>query len=147
MRYNRRMRIGLCQIDTTVGDLAGNRALGTDAVRQASAQGARLCVLPELTLSGYPPRDLLDRPAFIEGNRRELEAMAAELPPEVAVLVGFVERAGTPARLYNAVALLEGGAVRQQSHFQPSKSDGNSTRTYCEESANRSGRLCLFGLN
>ena len=56
------MRLALCQLDATVGDLEGNAARILAAARQASAAGADLAVFPELALTGYPPRDLLDRP-------------------------------------------------------------------------------------
>ncbi|MFI5309355.1 MAG: nitrilase-related carbon-nitrogen hydrolase, partial [Polyangiales bacterium] len=108
------MRIALCQIDTTVGDLQGNRDRALDAVREAASQGAVLALLPELTLTGYPPRDLLDRPAFVAENLRVLDELAAEVPQQIAVLCGFVERSDGPQpSLFNAVALLQGGAVRQ----------------------------------
>ena len=119
------MRVALCQIDTTVGDLDGNRVCALEAARSAYQQGAQLAILPELTLTGYPPRDLLDRPAFVEDNLRALVQLATELPPELAVLVGFVDRRSdttTPAlrggdtRLYNALALLRGGTVAHVFH-------------------------------
>ena len=58
------MRLALCQIDTTVGDLDGNAERTRQAAERAAAAGAALAVLPELTLTGYPPRDLLDRAPF-----------------------------------------------------------------------------------
>jgi NAD+ synthase (glutamine-hydrolysing) len=109
------MRIALCQINTTVGDLDGNRARILAAVREAEQAGAELAVLPELTLTGYQPRDLLDRPAFVTDNLRALERLVAELPREIASLVGFVDRkdGGPRPTLYDAVALIRGGAVQQ----------------------------------
>src|ERR1700709_1604592 len=86
------MRIALCQIDTTVGDLEGNRERTVRPAQAAVADGAELALFPELTLTGYPPRDLLDRPMFIADNRAALERLCAELPRELAVLVGFVDR-------------------------------------------------------
>ena len=111
------MRIALCQIDTTVGDLEGNRARILAAVREAAAQGADLAVLPELALAGYPPRDLLDRPAFVEDNLRVLARLAGELPAQTAALVGFVDRGEGPSTaLHNAVALIRGGEIAQVFH-------------------------------
>jgi NAD+ synthetase len=108
------MRIALCQIDTTVGDLGGNKALALAAVRAAAEQGATLAILPELTLTGYPPRDLLDRPRFVSDNLETLQQLAKELPNEVATLCGFVERKeGPQPSLFNAVALLHGGELRR----------------------------------
>jgi len=112
------MRIALCQIDTTVGDLEGNRALVREACVAAAAAGARLALFPELTLPGYPPRDLLDRPGFVRDTGLALDALAAELPRGLAALVGFVEPTGPgkAAPLYNAMALLEDGRRRQTFH-------------------------------
>jgi NAD+ synthase (glutamine-hydrolysing) len=112
------MRVALCQIDTTVGDLEGNRALIRQSVQQAAAQGAQLAVFCELTIPGYPPRDLLDRPAFIDAGLHTLDALARELPRDVAVLVGFVDRRLHAERLvlHNAAALLRDGRVDQVFH-------------------------------
>jgi NAD+ synthase (glutamine-hydrolysing) len=108
-------RIALAQIDTTVGDLAGNAAKVRAATAVARAAGASLAVFPELTLSGYPPRDLLDLPEFLARARATLEELArpAEWSRGVALVVGFPEAPdGAPAPgVHNAVALLEGGRV------------------------------------
>lgn len=113
---NASMRIALCQLDTTVGDLDGNRARSLHAAQQAAREGAALALLPELTLTGYPPRDLLERPAFVDDNLRALDRLAAELPRELAVLVGFVDRVRGVRGLYNAVALLRDHAVQRVFH-------------------------------
>jgi len=110
------MRIALCQIDPTVGDLDGNRMRCVRAVREAASAGAALAVLPELALTGYPPRDLLDRPAFVDENLRALQRLAGELPAQTAALVGFVDRAAPGRGLHNAVALIQEGALRQVFH-------------------------------
>jgi NAD+ synthetase len=107
-------RIALCQINTTVGAFAGNAELCLEAARDAAARGATLAVFPELTICGYPPRDLLDRPAFVAESERALRKLAARAPAELALLVGFAER--RDERLYNAVALLRGGSVQQVFH-------------------------------
>lgn len=112
------MRIALCQIDPTVGDLRGNaRLIERDAARAAS-EGADLAVFPELSLIGYPPRDLLDRPRFLEESRAALEALAQRVPPELAVLVGFAERASGPTGrgIHNSAALLRGGRIEAVVH-------------------------------
>jgi len=111
------MRVALCQIDTTVGDLDGNRERALRAAERAAAEGAELAVLPELTLTGYPPRDLLDRSPFVDDNRRALDRLAAALPKGLATLVGFVDRMpdATPG-LRNALALARGGRVEQVFH-------------------------------
>ena len=108
-------RIALAQIDTTVGDFAGNAARIRAVTARARAAGASLVVFPELTLSGYPPRDFLDQPEFLAAARRALEELAApaEWSRGVAVAVGFPEAvAGAPPPgVYNAVALIDGGRI------------------------------------
>jgi NAD+ synthase (glutamine-hydrolysing) len=73
------MKVALAQINPVVGDLAGNARLIAQAARQAHAQGARLVVSPELSLTGYPPEDLLLRPAFMTACHDTLQALAREL--------------------------------------------------------------------
>jgi NAD+ synthetase len=112
------MRLALCQIDTTVGDLEGNRSLIEASARDAHAQGGDLAVFCELAITGYPPRDLVERPAFVDAGLRALDRLARELPPSLAVLVGFVDRRviGHKVTLYNAAALLRDGSVQQVFH-------------------------------
>lgn len=112
------MRLALCQIDTTVGDLEGNRALILRSAREAHAQGGELAVFCELAITGYPPRDLVERPAFVDAGLRALDQLARELPRDLAVLVGFVDRrvVGHRHALYNAAALLRDGGVQQIFH-------------------------------
>lgn len=117
------MKIAIAQLNPTIGDLAYNAARILEAVRQAAAQDARLVLTPELSLCGYPPRDLLLRPRFVSAMRQTLEDLAAKLPSQVAVLVGFVElnegasdRGAKP--LFNSIALLESGQVQRVFHKQ-----------------------------
>jgi len=110
----RPMRIALCQIDNTVGDLAGNRRLIAAAAREASARGADLAVFPELALTGYPPRDLVEKASFLDRTQQALDELAAEtsdLPP--GLIVGYVGRApeGSPRIATNSAALIEFGQV------------------------------------
>ncbi len=105
------MRIALCQINPTVGDLAGNaRRILRDAQRAAD-EGADLAVFPELCVTGYPPQDLLDRPAFLDDVDEAVAHLAREAP--VALFVGAPVRNDTPVgkRLFNAALLLDGGGV------------------------------------
>src|SRR5512133_2260585 len=108
-------RIALAQIDPTVGDFTGNAARIRAATEQARAAGASLVVFPELALCGYPPRDLLDLPDFLERAARTLAELAApaEWSRGIAVAVGFPQSApgAPPPGVYNAVALIEGGRV------------------------------------
>jgi len=103
------LRIVLAQINTTVGDLAGNRRRMRAAYRAARDAGAQLIVFPELALTGYPPEDLLLRPSFVEDTRAALEALAPEFDAGAA-LVGTIERG--PDGLQNAAALIAAGEVR-----------------------------------
>ena len=69
------MRIALAQLNPTVGDLAGNVDRMTRAARDAAARGAEVVVFPELSLTGYPPRDLVEKPAFLEGCELRLRVL------------------------------------------------------------------------
>ncbi len=108
------MRIALSQIDSTVGAVRSNRALIEAAFRDARAAGAELVVTPELALAGYPPRDLLERPAFVVACEAELQGLAGVTADGGGLLVGTVE--ATPDdvpgnRVYNGAALLADGRV------------------------------------
>ena len=107
------MRLALCQIDTTVGDFAGNSALIVRGLARAEDAGADLAVFPELAICGYPPGDLLERPSFVREGAHALASLARR-SHRTALLVGtFVKnrsRVGKP--FHNVAALLEGGRVR-----------------------------------
>ena len=108
------MKIALAQINPTVGDFDGNRRLVLEALAVAEARGAALALFPELALCGYPPKDLLERPAFVEAARASLDTLAAaRAGGTTAALVGFPERAETAEGrgLYNSAALIDGGRV------------------------------------
>jgi NAD+ synthase len=103
------LKIALAQLNPIVGDLAGNEQKLLDARAEAAAAGADLIVFPELFYTGYPPEDLVLKPAFHTAARRRVEALAARLGPGPGVLVGTVWPEG--GAIYNAVALLDGGTV------------------------------------
>ncbi len=111
------LRIALAQLNTTVGDLAGNARLVLEATREAAAGGAALVAAPELAITGYPPEDLLLRPAFVADAERALQRLARDadgLPPLVvgSLEQGTMPRLGSPVgELYNAAALLYEGCV------------------------------------
>ncbi len=108
------MRLALAQLDALVGDLVGNGERILNACRQAAGAGARLVLTPELSLWGYPPRDLLLRPSLLEAQSRALESLAAAMPAGTGVLVGMADPIPGSERpaLYNAVALVEAGGWR-----------------------------------
>jgi NAD+ synthase (glutamine-hydrolysing) len=117
-------RVALAQINATVGDLAGNARRIAEAARRAHAQGACLLLAPELALTGYPPEDLLLRPAFMQACARQLAELAAELAPlaGLQVVVGhphqFGEGGGERSRShavqrrFNAASVLDNGLVQ-----------------------------------
>jgi NAD+ synthase (glutamine-hydrolysing) len=117
------VRVALAQINATVGDLDGNARLIEAAARAAHAQGAALVLTPELALTGYPPEDLLLRPAFLAESARVLQALAERLADcgGLCVIVGHPqaanERGGwrtrslAVAERYNAASVLQGGRV------------------------------------
>jgi NAD+ synthase (glutamine-hydrolysing) len=109
------MKVGLAQIDCWVGDLEGNVARCAAAVEQARAGGAELVVLPELAVTGYPPRDLLFDDGFVTAALEATDELAQRLAGAPPVVVGTLARAGShPPRhpgLHNVAAVLEGGKV------------------------------------
>ncbi|HEY9877906.1 MAG TPA: NAD+ synthase [Leptolyngbyaceae cyanobacterium] len=117
------MKIAIAQLNPTIGDLTGNAQQVLDAARQADQLGADLLVTTELVLCGYPPRDLLLRPSFVQEMQHVVAQLAQDLPRELAVLVGIAmpnsqarERGGKV--LYNSTALLQEGEIRQVFHKQ-----------------------------
>lgn len=103
------LKIALAQLNPIVGDLDGNEQKVLAARDEAAALGADLIVFPELFLTGYPPEDLVLKPAFHAAARARVEALAKRLGPGPAVLLGTVWPDGEG--VYNAVALLDAGEV------------------------------------
>ncbi len=103
------IKVGLCQINTVVGDLDGNVARILAMTQQADAAGCDIAVFPELTITGYPPEDLLLKPGFIADNLRCLEAVAeATKNCRVTIVVGYVDG---PEPLFNAAGVCAKGKV------------------------------------
>jgi NAD+ synthase (glutamine-hydrolysing) len=102
-----RLRIGMAQINTTVGDFAGNTAKILAAVEQARTLNADIIAFPELAICGYPPEDLLLKPQFIKENQRALKKVAKD-SSGITVIVGFVD---TEKDIYNAAAVLNDGKL------------------------------------
>jgi NAD+ synthase (glutamine-hydrolysing) len=101
------LKVALAQIDTTVGDLAGNAQKVREGIARARDEGAQLVVFPELSLTGYPPEDLLLKTHFLDSAEAALHELAAEVEGIVA-LVGYPERSDD---VYNAAAVLADGQV------------------------------------
>jgi NAD+ synthase (glutamine-hydrolysing) len=117
------MKIAIAQLNPTVGDIAANAQKIVEAARTAANAGARLLLTPELSLCGYPPRDLLLNPAFLERLKTALDALMAELPEAIAVLVGTVDHnpnALTQGEkpLFNSTVWLERGQAPRFFHKQ-----------------------------
>ena len=112
------MRIALAQTNPTVGDIAANTRRILDFVARARAQAANLVVFPELSILGYPPKDLLLKPQFIDDNLRAVQLIASRVSG-IDVIVGYAERNARPVGrpLHNAVALLRDGQVVSR-HFK-----------------------------
>jgi NAD+ synthase (glutamine-hydrolysing) len=107
------MRIALAQLNPTVGDCAGNARLILDAVGQGVALGADLVVFSELAVSGYPPKDLLQRSGFVDRCDSTVEEIARSIPPDVGVLIGHpTSRGAAHGGVMNAASLLHGGQVQ-----------------------------------
>src|ERR1051325_8618350 len=106
------MKVALAQINTTVGDIAGNEAKIVATYRRAAEQGVEIVVFPELAISGYPPRDLLLKQSFIEQNLAALRRLAAA-SGRAGLLVGYVgKNEKQPGReATNAVALCQDGKI------------------------------------
>jgi NAD+ synthetase len=106
------MRLALAQTNPTVGDIAGNCRKAIDFIALSQRQGAQLVVFPELSVIGYPPKDLLLKPQFIEDNLRGLQSIA-EHAKGIDAVVGYAERNTNPVGrpLHNAVALLRDGRI------------------------------------
>ena len=117
------LRVAICQINTTVGDLDGNVAAAHAALAEAEAAGADVAVMPEMTITGYPPEDLVLKPGFVADCRAALEKFAAQTGRCVAV-IGFADGDPDPDRprgddmvvpepngVWNAVAVCAEGRI------------------------------------
>jgi len=96
------IRVGIAQINSTVGDLSGNTKKIMQSIDQAKSLGVDLLTFPELAITGYPPEDLLLKPQFIRQNRESLNKII-ERGSDIAVVVGFVDSDGD---IYNAAAVI-----------------------------------------
>ncbi|MEZ6852191.1 NAD+ synthase [Halodesulfovibrio aestuarii] len=112
------MKVALLQLNPVVGDVSGNIIKIVEAVKKAAKDGAQLCVTPELSVCGYPPRDLLLRQDFIDGCQSSLKALAVELkdmpPTLVGVPINNLSSVGKP--VFNAAALVANGTYSIVAH-------------------------------
>jgi NAD+ synthase (glutamine-hydrolysing) len=107
------VKIALGQINPTIGDFTGNSKKIIESSRQALALGAEMILFPELAVCGYPPRDLLEKPAFVERNQQVVHEIAQAVP-ELTIICGFVSPAKveTGKSVMNSAAVLRRGAVQ-----------------------------------
>jgi NAD+ synthase (glutamine-hydrolysing) len=103
----RNLRIGLAQVNPTVGDLEGNARLIVDWIGRAREQGVDLVCFPELALTGYPPEDLVLKPGFVRDNLRQLDFVALATDG-ISAVVGFVDEEGD---IFNAAAFIRDGKI------------------------------------
>jgi len=111
------MKIALAQINTTVGDIFGNRDRAIQAMAQAKAAGADLVIFPELYLTGYPPRDLLGLHGFIDSNLEALQQIA-DRTNGIGAVIGFLDRnkKNEGRDFHNAAAFLSDGRIQTVIH-------------------------------
>jgi NAD+ synthase (glutamine-hydrolysing) len=107
------VKIALGQINPTIGDFSGNSKKIIESARQALARGAQMVLFPELAVCGYPPRDLLEKPAFVERSQQVVNEIAQAVP-QLTIICGFVSPAKveTGKSVMNSAAVLRDGAVQ-----------------------------------
>lgn len=141
------MRVSLGQINSTVGDLSGNVNRMVKASRAAAHAGADVIVFPELSLTGYPPRDLLDKESFLERTQQHLDGFARETSDlELTIICGYVGRpkAGSGKRATNSAAVLQRGEMifRQDKMLLPTYDVFDEARYFAPA---ESQTLCTIG--
>lgn len=124
------VRIGLAQINTTVGDLEGNRAKVVEYLERARAENVDIIAFPELTLTGYPPEDLVFRRDFLQATQKALHSLIPQVRDLVAI-VGFVE--DQAERRYNAAAVICDGQLMgiYRKHCLPNYGVFDELRYFC----------------
>ena len=129
------MRIALAQTNSTVGDLSGNTRIILDYARQAHDADADVVVFPELAITGYPPRDLLEKQSFLDRTEEHLQQLASETAAlNPTIICGTVTTTATPAgnTLYNSAAVIRAGIVetRQNKMLLPTYDVFDETRYF-----------------
>ena len=139
----RRLRLGMAQINTTVGDFAGNQRKILKAIEEARAAGVDLLTFPELAVCGYPPEDLLFKPQFIAENLKSLEKIV-EASKGITLVVGFVD---ANEDIYNAAAIIHDGKLIDAYHktFLPNYGVFDENRYF--RAGNRTHVYVIGGIN
>jgi NAD+ synthase (glutamine-hydrolysing) len=140
------MRIALGQINTTVGDLSGNAQRMIDAARRAEKRGAEIVIFPELSLAGYPPRDLVEKESFLDRSAEQLKRLAAATAGlKLAIVCGFVGRSSDESgkRASNSAALIEHGEIvfRQDKMLLPTYDVFDEARHFVPAESQRIYRM------
>ena len=108
------LRLALAQINTTVGDIAGNSALILDSLEKVAAEGAHIALFPEMTITGYPVEDLALRSTFRAASKKALLDLATQIAEknwgEILVVVGYLDESES-RKPQNAIALIHRGEV------------------------------------
>lgn len=103
------LKIGIAQINPTIGDLEGNARKISDYICKSKKKGVDLLIFPEMVITGYPPQDLLFNRTFIEKNIETLERISRQVENDMHVIIGFVDR--IDGKLYNGAAVLNNGRI------------------------------------
>ena len=124
------MKLGIAQLNLIVGDIAGNAAKLLSAAQEAHGAGAALLLTPEMSICGYPAEDLVLRRDFTTACGAALHQLAADAPPELALIVGYPER--SEDGLFNSAAMLRGGRVEAvyRKHHLPNHSVFDERRVF-----------------
>ncbi|MFA5863097.1 MAG: NAD+ synthase [Phycisphaerae bacterium] len=112
------MKIALAQINPTIGDFSGNTYKILDFISRAKDQHAELVIFPELALVGYPPKDLVLKPNFIDQNLESLDTIAKQMPGSITAMVGCIQRNNLPRgrSLHNSMAVIADGRIVSLHH-------------------------------
>lgn len=103
------LKIGIAQVNPTIGDLEGNAKKISDYICKSKKKGVDLLIFPEMVITGYPPQDLLFNRTFIEKNIETLERISRQVENDMHVIIGFVDR--IDGKLYNGAAVLNNGRI------------------------------------
>lgn len=130
----KRVKIGLVQINPVIGDFSGNCEKIKNRVAQAEKKGCSLVIFPELVVSGYPPQDLLEREVFLKNYEQAVEQLVRELPAGIDIMLGCIERReeGRGKPLYNSAVVIRDNEIvyRARKRLLPSYDVFDETRYF-----------------